>query len=969
MSDAPWWERIEEGRRVELGFIRLDRVGSARDFEGLTREQALARRAGYQLLVTDWARGYGAVEPIGWQGDGAMIFVGDGGPAQVRDGEEFNSAASRAGLLAVELLQQLLVIGYSVRIAAGCGRVPFHRETGRMGGPDIDRTGHLEHDAPADSAALTEDVYLALPVAMRERCGYLGTTLRDGTVCYVVPATAVKRADGSRFHKEDPERERQRFLRYVESPDVQRLRYVGLKLGRKAPPSLPLLEVFRPLLVVEQERSPPPLPEDPAAPEGEEVLPWRRERSRSKPRPFTDLFREGRRCVVLGDPGSGKSTLLRWLAIIAARGRAACRNNLGVDERMLPVLASVGRLAELRSKLDAAGGAGGASVIEALAAYFHERNAGEESGRLAEFLEKRLSEGGCLLLLDGLDEVAGDRMEVRRWLETFCAAFSQNRFVVTSRSVGYAGFDIPGATRTVVVEPFDEEQVRDYLREWNRSYRAWESNLTPWQREADRPKADAEANEIARLLLGQRGRLGALARNPFLLSGIALVHRSEGRLPPYRVKLYEIFAEALCETWNRARRLGGGDAGAALDYRAEGIPVLGSLAYWMHEHHPTGTAPAADVRNKIAEALVEEIGVAQQEADKASARFLERASDELQLLVPRGPEAFGFLHLTFQEFFAAAYLHSKERFATEALAHWIDPRWEEVILLGTGYMSIIQGRPSAAAAFVRDLMSAEHGWITEVLGKQLFVAFKAVADAPNLAADLHTEVAERFLGRVFDDPLLAGSTPHEVSTTLAHARETPLGGAVVRRLVEFLTPSAGRGTPPRASSAARALGALGDAQAVDPLLAALRDPDEIVRWAAAEALGALGDARAVEPLLAAVRDPAGHGRGAAAQALGALGDGRAVEPLLAALRDPDDHVRGAAAQALGALGDGRAVEPLLAALRDERWGHGNIAFNALWRLSLLPSVWKAAIRRKRTPKRPATARTRRQPQSRKRKKR
>ena len=45
-----------------------------------------------------------------------------------------------------------------------------------------------------------------------------------------------------------------------------------------------------------------------------------------------------------------------------------------------------------------------------------------------------------------------------------------------------------------------------------------------------------------------------------------------------------------------------------------------------------------------------------------------------------------------------------------------------------------------------------------------------------------------------------------------------------------------------------ALGQIGDARGVDPLIASLRDPDPSVRMSAAEALGKIGDARAVPAL-------------------------------------------------------------------------------------------------------------------------
>jgi len=66
---------------------------------------------------------------------------------------------------------------------------------------------------------------------------------------------------------------------------------------------------------------------------------------------------------------------------------------------------------------------------------------------------------------------------------------------------------------------------------------------------------------------------------------------------------------------------------------------------------------------------------------------------------------------------------------------------------------------------------------------------------------------------------------------------------------------------------------------------------------AAEALGQIGDARAVEPLVEAIDEDL-LGCSAAALALGQIGDARAVEPLVAALRDKNSSVQQAVAKAL-----------------------------------------------------------------------
>lgn len=141
---------------------------------------------------------------------------------------------------------------------------------------------------------------------------------------------------------------------------------------------------------------------------------------------------------------------------------------------------------------------------------------------------------------------------------------------------------------------------------------------------------------------------------------------------------------------------------------------------------------------------------------------------------------------------------------------------------------------------------------------------------------------------------------------------------------------------------------IGDARAVEPLIAALRyDPDAKVRRYAAWTLGILGDERAVAPLIDAFDDPDTRVRWDAAVALEKIRPA-AVTALLMALyygapltrigainalawmrhpiaprvliemlRDKDADVRVHAIMALGWLGDARTVEPLIGMLHDE----------------------------------------------------
>jgi len=74
------------------------------------------------------------------------------------------------------------------------------------------------------------------------------------------------------------------------------------------------------------------------------------------------------------------------------------------------------------------------------------------------------------------------------------------------------------------------------------------------------------------------------------------------------------------------------------------------------------------------------------------------------------------------------------------------------------------------------------------------------------------------------------------------------------------------------------------------------------RIGAIRSLGEIGDARAIEPLCAALKDTNKYVSRSAAEALGRIADIRAAGPLATALRDSeDDETRGLAADALGKI--------------------------------------------------------------------
>ena len=149
--------------------------------------------------------------------------------------------------------------------------------------------------------------------------------------------------------------------------------------------------------------------------------------------------------------------------------------------------------------------------------------------------------------------------------------------------------------------------------------------------------------------------------------------------------------------------------------------------------------------------------------------------------------------------------------------------------------------------------------------------------------------------------------------------------------------------------AVRALGDIGDPQAIDYLFTAMREPG--LRILAVEALGRIGDARAVPVLIdvlsgtsppKATRTVAGCGdqwneeamtQGAAARALGAIGDERAIPSLVAALNQTFTRVEAATALAKFGTKVIPFLLPLLNEPRDE-----NLLFHV--RETLAAAGWR-----------------------------
>ena len=249
--------------------------------------------------------------------------------------------------------------------------------------------------------------------------------------------------------------------------------------------------------------------------------------------------------LVLGDPGAGKSMFVRHTLLALARGQG---RRLGLETPWLPIFFPIAAFAEARA------GHGDLAPLDYLRAYY----AGLSQPDYGPLFERALALGRGLVLLDGLDEVRSERVELTRCLEAFVREWDGpgNRFVATSRIAGYEDAPLdPALFVCATIQPFDDGEIAAFIDHWSAAYaRAGQAPLADWQEaalEVER-RAAAHALSLHAAVFASSG-VTALARNPLLLTILALVHNQGARLPDRRADLYRLCVEALAETWNRAR--------------------------------------------------------------------------------------------------------------------------------------------------------------------------------------------------------------------------------------------------------------------------------------------------------------------------------------------------------------------------------------------------------------------------------
>ncbi|MCB9078101.1 MAG: NACHT domain-containing protein [Anaerolineaceae bacterium] len=341
--------------------------------------------------------------------------------------------------------------------------------------------------------------------------------------------------------------------------------------------------------------------------------------------------------VITGPSGSGKTTLLKHIALTLAQRDKPYRRTGPVRRRMLPILLHLPTLAELVTSDESIALP---QVIVTLPLAPPNIN--------ADWFEAQLTGGSCLVLLDGLDDIADltQRRQVAVWFEAQLAVYPANRFVVSTSALADYSFPFNRGL-SLEIQPFTPEQVATFSRHWQ----TLTSAGTP-------PEAIIQDLQPSFPYFNR-------VTQPLLLTLIATQASQLTRLPDQWIDLYAGYCQLLLAQ------------PAALNGRSPDLEpaqkqrLLQLLAYQMldQQRQSITLAGAWDI-------MTQALHLADEAKPKQIFHRLIQESEGL--LLTEADDRLSFRHCSIQHYLAALYVHEQQLDAS-LLARVTDPWWYDTV--------------------------------------------------------------------------------------------------------------------------------------------------------------------------------------------------------------------------------------------------------------------------------------------------
>ena len=372
-----------------------------------------------------------------------------------------------------------------------------------------------------------------------------------------------------------------------------------------------------------------------------------------------------RRLVILGGPGSGKTTLVESFCLALAQGPAAPFPWARGLPSLVPVFY---RIRDLERDLETH-----RTIWDAIR---HDCSRKMGLNLPQDFFLRQMQRGPLMLLFDGLDEAPSPahRNQMVELIEAFVDNLTpESRVMVTSRPHDYRRRFEAAAYRHFELCEFDNDEIQTFVQGWRSVH------------EPDRAAAVDKGEALWKALQAREDIL-PLARNALLLTMIVRVHFGLGALPDSRLRLYEKCSETLLKHWASAKDL----PASPIDFYQK-RRFLSQLAFDMQGESVEQLAGgmALQIRRAELERRLERFLREKGAADTLN--LVETIVDRLHardaVLVQYGGDQFGFVHRSFQEYFAAVWMAEELDDADfQARLAADTPGWNETLYLAVAQL-------------------------------------------------------------------------------------------------------------------------------------------------------------------------------------------------------------------------------------------------------------------------------------------
>ncbi|MBK5290284.1 MAG: SUMF1/EgtB/PvdO family nonheme iron enzyme [Acidobacteriia bacterium] len=246
---------------------------------------------------------------------------------------------------------------------------------------------------------------------------------------------------------------------------------------------------------------------------------------RAEPVPLEEALRIPR-LVIEGKPGGGKTTFVRWTAWNRCRTASAAAG--------FPVLVRIRELDQHITKtLDR--GKPGDPTLDVDTRWIAHFLAAKGWGLDENFFLQKVMDEDTVLLLDGLDEAANQgRREKIVEMVSQAATQWRCRMVVTTRPGAHEGKATLKDFEEVRIEELDNPGTDGFLLQWCK-----------WLKPGDEAAALDYYGQLRKAVAVPS--IHILARNPLMLTTLAVLHLRRHRLPEQRAQLYEQIIDWLAD--------------------------------------------------------------------------------------------------------------------------------------------------------------------------------------------------------------------------------------------------------------------------------------------------------------------------------------------------------------------------------------------------------------------------------------